>query len=69
MNQDYLERAIKNSWTEERSSRAIAHCHHIARTKGFDKTMEENGIDVIIGPADSSLTLLIAAAGTVTIQP
>lgn len=31
--------------------------------------MNENNIDVIIGPADSSLTLLIAAAGMNTLCP
>ena len=30
---------------------------------GFDKTFQENDVNVIVGPADSSLTLLIAAAG------
>ncbi|KAL9114672.1 MAG: hypothetical protein Q9227_001350 [Pyrenula ochraceoflavens] len=63
INQDYLLRAADCSYTLEQSKRAIAHCRQVARDLGIDKTLRDNDIDVIIGPADSSLTVLVAAAG------
>ncbi len=36
---------------------------HIARAKGIDHALKENDLDVIIGPADSQLTTIAAAAG------
>ena len=33
------------------------------RTKGIDRVLEKYSIDVIIGPADSQLTKIAAAAG------
>lgn len=34
-----------------------------ARSRGIDQVLKQNGLDVIIGPADSQLTKIAAAAG------
>ncbi len=42
--------------------------HEIGRTKGIDKILEKFELDVIIGPADSQLTKIAAAAGEIYIS-
>jgi amidase len=45
----------------------VAHLRNIREVgqyKGIDHTLQEHEIDVIIGPADSQMTKIAAAAGT-----
>lgn len=41
----------------------MKHCRKVGRDEGIDYTLRSHGIDVIIGPADSDLDEIIAAAG------
>jgi hypothetical protein len=41
----------------------LAETRSVGREQGIDKTLKDFDIDVIIGPADSSVNLIIAAAG------
>ncbi|SLM36569.1 Amidase signature domain [Lasallia pustulata] len=62
-NQDYLVECCKMKWSADDSKRTVDRCHHVARSKGFDHTFHKYDVDVIIGPADSTLDMMIAAAG------
>jgi amidase len=46
----------------------LQNIHEIGRTKGIDKILEKFELDVIIGPADSQLTKIAAAAGEIYIN-
>lgn len=46
----------------------LENIHEIGRTKGIDKTLESFELDVIIGPADSQLAKIAAAAGEIYIN-
>ena len=50
-------------WSADDSKRTVDKCRDVARSKGFDHTFQKYGVDVIIGPADSELDCMIAAAG------
>jgi hypothetical protein len=43
----------------------LQNVREIGRTRGIDKVLNQLGLDVIIGPADSQLTKIAAAAGEI----
>lgn len=43
----------------------LARIRHISRNLGIDLTLDQNDIDVIIGPADSAFSMLATSAGNV----
>jgi hypothetical protein len=49
--------------TPEEREEAIAHVRDVGRTRGIDETLAKYDIDVILGPADCSLSSLAAASG------
>lgn len=42
---------------------AVAHLRLSARTNGFDRIFEENGVDLLMGPLDGRIVSVAAAAG------
>lgn len=49
--------------SNETHAALVAEMRSTGREQGIDKTLKEFDVDVIIGPADSSVNLIIAAAG------
>lgn len=49
--------------TQEEHDGILAFARRKAREEGIDKTLKENDVDVIIGPADGPLYVLSGAAG------
>lgn len=62
-NQDLLTNALKNDMSAETYRMLLARIREVGRKLGIDKTLHDNSIDVIIGPADSAFSLLACAAG------
>ncbi|MCJ1378434.1 hypothetical protein MMC17_001532 [Xylographa soralifera] len=61
--QDKLEKALTTNLTAENLDAALAHARKIGRTEGIDKILKEYNLDVIIGPAESSMTDMASASG------
>ena len=56
-NQDTLIDASKHvQWTEEHTNEELKKAEHSAGPAGIDRWLEENHINIILGPADSWLT-------------
>jgi amidase len=62
--QDLLEAAVDNNATSEERDALIKHVHTVSRERGIDLVLDKYGVDVILGPADSPLNLLVCGAGT-----
>ncbi|KAI9817887.1 MAG: hypothetical protein M1827_001006 [Pycnora praestabilis] len=61
--QDKLIKALTDSMDPKLRARVMAHVRNTSRDQGIDKTLQEYDIDAIIGPGDSTLYALVAAAG------
>ncbi|PVH79048.1 amidase signature enzyme [Cadophora sp. DSE1049] len=62
-NQDTLIQAAVSNMSDAEHKVLLAETRSVGREQGIDKTLKDFDIDVIIGPADSSVNLIIAAAG------
>lgn len=62
--QDKLEKALRTKLSAETLDAALKYARDVGRTRGIDKILKEYEIDVIIGPAESSMTDLAAASGS-----
>ena len=62
-NQALLEKSLDFVFDSAERQRYIEKMHFVSRTQGIDATLAKYDIDVIIGPAESGLTELVAAAG------
>lgn len=62
--QDMLETALTRQYSDVELLQDLAHARKVARDLGIDKILSDYDIDVIIGPADSDLPKIAAAAGT-----
>ena len=65
-NQQRLEEALASETTTEELDAALKHARHVGRTIGVDKILKDHDIDVIIGPAESSMCDIAAASGSFT---
>jgi hypothetical protein len=63
-NQARIENAASLNISSEEYQAHLQIVRTTGRTKGIDHVLKEHGLDVIIGPADSQLTKIAAAAGT-----
>ena len=61
--QDKLEKALTTNLTAQHLDAALAHARDVGRTKGIDKILKEYNLDVVIGPAESSMTDIASASG------
>ncbi|KAH8688628.1 amidase signature domain-containing protein [Phaeosphaeriaceae sp. PMI808] len=61
--QDMLETALTRPYSEADVARDLTHAWKVARDDGIDKILADYDIDVIIGPADSDMPKMAAAAG------
>ncbi|OBT62908.1 hypothetical protein VE03_07903 [Pseudogymnoascus sp. 23342-1-I1] len=61
--QDLLVNAQNNNLTSEERDSIFEAVRRISRKQAIDETLETNKIDVIVGPADSSFSLLACASG------
>ncbi|PVH72323.1 amidase signature enzyme [Cadophora sp. DSE1049] len=62
-NQDLSTVTLKNNMSADTYRMLLAKMREVGRELGIDKTLHDNSIDVIIGPADSAFSLLACAAG------
>lgn len=62
-NQERIDDAASLKLSSAEYEAHLKNLRDIARRRGIDLMLEENDIDVIIGPADSQLTKIAAAAG------
>lgn len=49
--------------TDDKYHEILQYARTACGTNGIDKALEENGVDVIIGPGDGPLFDLVAGAG------
>lgn len=61
--QDKLEEALNSKIRASTLDAALNHAREIGRTRGIDRILKEYDIDVIIGPAESSMTDIASASG------
>ncbi len=61
-NQDILIGALKNNMTDEQCTERLKITRQRA-TSAIEKSLAENQVDVILGPADSRIASVAAAAG------
>ncbi|KAH0557049.1 hypothetical protein GP486_005161 [Trichoglossum hirsutum] len=61
--QNKLTEALSYAMSAEEYSKTLAQVRHLGRTRGIDETLTKYDIDVIIGPADSSVSSLASASG------
>jgi len=62
-NQERIEDAASLQLSSAEYEAHLSNIRTVARTKGIDRVLQQFGIDVIIGPADSQATKFAAAAG------
>lgn len=62
--QDKLEKALATKLSTETLDATLQYARQVSRTKGIDKILEDYNLDVIIGPAESSMTDLASASGS-----
>ncbi|KAL9620173.1 MAG: hypothetical protein Q9160_005288 [Pyrenula sp. 1 TL-2023] len=67
--QDKLEDAQKISLDAQEVERLVSHMRTIARTQGIDATFERHDINILIGPAESSMAQFAAGADSKASQP
>jgi amidase len=63
-NQKGLIRAQKSNISEEEYDEILSHSRKSGRELGIDKTLKDNEVDVILGPADGPLFYIAAFAGS-----
>lgn len=51
--------------TDSQYAKTLERIRSISRNRGIDLTLDNNDIDVIIGPADSAFSMLATSAGNV----
>ncbi|KAF2756644.1 amidase signature enzyme [Pseudovirgaria hyperparasitica] len=61
--QSFLEAGLNHKWTDKDVNEALTFMRRVARDEGIDKILQDSGADVIIGPANSGLPTIAAAAG------
>ncbi|PWY84435.1 amidase [Aspergillus eucalypticola CBS 122712] len=61
--QNDLEETLKSTLTEEKATAAKAYAQHLAGPDGIDATLQENHINLIIGPGDCAICAVAALAG------
>ncbi|KAL8750099.1 MAG: hypothetical protein Q9199_007284 [Rusavskia elegans] len=61
--QDKLEKALATKFSTEILDATLQYARQVSRTKGIDKILEDYSLDVIIGPAESSMTDFASASG------
>lgn len=49
--------------TEDRYQKVLQYARRACGTNGIGKALEENGVDVIMGPGDGMLYTLVGGAG------
>lgn len=59
-----LEAAMAFQITDEEYQKALADMRDWGRNRAVDKCLQENDIDIIIGPGDSRINELAVTAGT-----
>lgn len=64
-NQDVLKMVVAYPYSigDEKYNQSLAHLRRVSREEGIDLALQNNDIDVIIGPADSELASIAAASG------
>ncbi|MCJ1357711.1 MAG: hypothetical protein MMC33_007707 [Icmadophila ericetorum] len=62
-NQGRIEDAASLDISSEEYEAHLQNIRDVARTRGIDQVLEQDELDVIIGPADSQLSKIAAAAG------
>ncbi|KAF1954823.1 amidase family protein [Byssothecium circinans] len=62
-NQNGLIRAQKSNISKEEYDEILSHSRRSGRENGIDKTLKENGVDVILGPGDGPLFYIAGIAG------
>ena len=62
-NQDLLEEAVGYDIGHECRQQLITDIQRKCRDYGIEKVLEDNKLDVIVGPADSSFKLLVCGGG------
>jgi amidase len=65
-NQARVDAAAESNLSPEQYEAHLQNVRDAGQGRGIDKMIEEYGVDVIIGPADSQLTKIAAAAGMIT---
>ncbi|KAL8782231.1 MAG: hypothetical protein Q9213_005561 [Squamulea squamosa] len=60
--QDKLEQALASKLSAETLDATLRHAREVSRTNGIDKILRDYNLDVIIGPAESSMTDLASAS-------
>ncbi|GAQ35529.1 amidase [Aspergillus tubingensis] len=58
-----LEETLKSKLTEDKAAAAKAYAQHLAGPDGIDATLQDNRIDLIIGPGDCAICAVAALAG------
>ncbi|KAI1271209.1 putative glutamyl-tRNA amidotransferase subunit A [Xylaria sp. FL0933] len=61
--QDTFISAQELELSQDEYDRALQHLRYVSRDSGVDYVLEQHGVDVIIGPADSFLTSIAAGGG------
>jgi amidase len=61
--QDFLEKAAAANLTANQFQDLVSHARTIGREKGIDAVFKKYDINIVIGPAESSLTVFAATAG------
>ena len=61
--QDKLEGALNSKASASTLDAALNHARDIGRTRGIDKILKDYDIDLIIGPAESSMADIASASG------
>ncbi|KAI4111248.1 MAG: hypothetical protein LQ339_000709 [Xanthoria mediterranea] len=62
--QDKLEGALATKLSPETLDATLQYAREVSRTKGIDKILKDYNLDVIIGPAESSMSDIAAASGS-----
>lgn len=62
--QDEFLKAQEQQTSPEEYGRHLAHLRRAAAVDGIDRILDEYGLDVIIGPADSFITSFATGSGT-----
>lgn len=61
---DFLEKSVTLNLTSDQLDGLVSHARTVGREKGIDTLFKKHDINVLIGPAESSMTVFAATAGT-----